>query len=431
MAPTRRKQEGLLARVNFPLYTLQMLTSRHVLVGGGGGSSSTGVANGFEIFELSHDGERFVAEEVVRHETGQSVVMNCASHSDGNRTFLVAGQESHCQLYHVSMEVIDIDSEDVIKSKNGGFPDGDVSAVRQRGKKSPIADSEEKVDRNSNSYKHLKFQIKPDDSIQTDFSEDEPLQRVVRIGRSGKLMATGGTDGHVRLWQFPSLKQTVDISAHSKEIDDVDISPNEKLVVSISKDGLAIVWRADCGKKMQELIWSAPEGSKYLYKRCRFGLVEGDVNNIRLFVLVNPVGRLGRQKAFLQLWLPEDGSLKKAVPCSDSLSALAVSDDGRFVAVGTMFGGSVAVYTAFNLQRVLHVEGAHSMFVTGLEFLPVASGGPPITSCTEAAVLSISVDNRVCIHSLPFRSTLPVWLVIILIIMTMFCAFLLCSFLGI
>jgi hypothetical protein len=79
-------------------------------------------------------------------------------------------------------------------------------------------------------------------------------------------------------------------------------------------------------------------------------LVEGDVNNIRLFVLVNPVGRLGKQKAFLQLWLPEDGSLKRAVPCNDSLSALAVSDDGRFVAVGTMFGGSVSVYTAFNLQ---------------------------------------------------------------------------------
>jgi prolactin regulatory element-binding protein len=82
----------------------------------------------------------------------------------------------------------------------------------------------------------------------------------------------------------------------------------------------------------------------------RFGMVEGDVNNIRLFVLVNPVGRLGRRKAFLQLWLPEDGSLKRAVPCNDSLSALAVSDDGRFVAVGTMFGGSVSVYTAFNLQ---------------------------------------------------------------------------------
>lgn len=51
----------------------------------------------------------------------------------------------------------------------GCFTDGGDSAVRQRSGKSSIADSEEKVDRNSNSYKHLKFQIKPSDSIQTDF----------------------------------------------------------------------------------------------------------------------------------------------------------------------------------------------------------------------------------------------------------------------
>ena len=47
MAPTRKPNDGLLARVNFPLYTIGMLTSRHVLVGGGGGASKTGVANGF------------------------------------------------------------------------------------------------------------------------------------------------------------------------------------------------------------------------------------------------------------------------------------------------------------------------------------------------------------------------------------------------
>lgn len=46
MAP-RRLAEGLLARVNFPLYSVEMLTSRHILVAGGGGSSNTGVANGF------------------------------------------------------------------------------------------------------------------------------------------------------------------------------------------------------------------------------------------------------------------------------------------------------------------------------------------------------------------------------------------------
>lgn len=47
MAPTRKNTDHILARLNFPLYTIQMLTNRHVIVGGGGGSSKTGVANGF------------------------------------------------------------------------------------------------------------------------------------------------------------------------------------------------------------------------------------------------------------------------------------------------------------------------------------------------------------------------------------------------
>lgn len=47
MAPTKRPNDHLLARVNFPLYSVEMLTNRHCLVAGGGGSAKTGVANGF------------------------------------------------------------------------------------------------------------------------------------------------------------------------------------------------------------------------------------------------------------------------------------------------------------------------------------------------------------------------------------------------
>lgn len=47
MAPIRKNIDDILARVNFPLYTVQMITNRHVIVGGGGGTSKTGVANGF------------------------------------------------------------------------------------------------------------------------------------------------------------------------------------------------------------------------------------------------------------------------------------------------------------------------------------------------------------------------------------------------
>lgn len=151
--------------------------------------------------------------------------------------------------------------------------------------------------------------------------------------------------------------------------------------------------------------------------------------------------------------------MANSVKINESLSSLAVRDDGRFVAVGTMFTGSVSIYIAFSLQRVLHIPSAHLMFVTGLEFLPSSNtSGPPISSNTEAAVVSISVDNNVCIHSLQYRrklcqiniidlcndrnfnqffplfcfllDTIPAWLAILIIISALFLTFTLCSYFG-
>lgn len=56
------------------------------------------------------------------------------------------------------------------------------------------------------------------------FSSEEPLQRVVRISRNGEIMVTGGTDGFIRVWQFPTMTRVHNIKAHTKEIDDLDIS---------------------------------------------------------------------------------------------------------------------------------------------------------------------------------------------------------------
>lgn len=124
-----------------------------------------------------------------------------------------------------------------------------------------------------------------------------------------------------------------------------------------------------------------------------------------------------------------------------------------------MFTGSVSIYIAFSLQRVLHIPNAHSMFVTGLEFLPQnCIDGPPISSTAEAAVISISVDNKICIHSLTYRRELtnfrlfyaplkkisiktmhtisfftdmmPAWLAILIIVFALFLTFAFCSYIG-
>lgn len=446
MVHSRKANDGLLARVNFPLYSVEMLTSRHVLVAGGGGSAKTGVANGFEIYEIYHNGRRFVAEEIVRHETGANVVMNCAVKSNGHRSYLVAGQESHCQLYNVDMRIVQEDGTEEVQrpsrrsSKVPFTVADDQSNLRNRRVSSADARRQstasqqssraENADINENPAR-IRFDIKSGDLIQTDFTAQCPLQRVVRISPDCRLMATGGTDAHIRVWSFPKMNKKFDIGVHTKEVDDLDFSPNSKQLVSIAKDGLAIVWDLENEREALRLAWTPPEGVKYLFKRCRFGLFEGKKGQHRLFTIANPLGKVGQQKGYLHQWSPENGSLTNAAPIDESLASLAVRDDGRFVAIGTMFTGSVSIYVAFSLQRVLHIPSAHSMFVTGLEFLPSNSlDGPAISSNTEAAVLSISVDNKVCIHNLTYRHTIPAWLAISFIIVMLFLTFMLCSYIG-
>lgn len=132
-----------------------------------------------EIFELAHDGKRFIVEEVTRHETGGNVVMNCSVFNNSKHCYLVAGQESHCQLYHVnSLLVTDEPKVETL--------DNNHTEVRDRKQK-----VKQKTDNNKNVKKTLKFIIKPSDSVQTDFNGPEPLCRVARINPNGKILATG------------------------------------------------------------------------------------------------------------------------------------------------------------------------------------------------------------------------------------------------
>lgn len=128
---------------------------------------------------MSHDGEKFLAEEVVRHETGLNAVMVSAAYSNSKHSYLVAGQESYCQLYKVKSVIVH-EEEDV---ETIG---GNDNNVRQRRNKAAS-----KHNNNNKTKKKLKFVIKTEDSVKTDFDGDEPLLRVIRISKSGNVMATG------------------------------------------------------------------------------------------------------------------------------------------------------------------------------------------------------------------------------------------------
>lgn len=69
-----------------------------------------------------------------------------------------------------------------------------------------------------------------------------------------------------------------------------------------------------------------------------------------MFTIANPLTRSGKARGLLQQWEPVSGQVCRTVVVAESLSALAVRDDGRYVGVGTMFTGSIHIYVAFSLQ---------------------------------------------------------------------------------
>ena len=115
----------------------------------------------------------------------------------------------------------------------------------------------------------------------------------------------------------------------------------------------------------------------------RCGKVEGDNKKYKIFTIVNPLGS-SKLPSYLQRWDPKSFTIEQviveaiiieyikawaiiqpsnqisnqsncyrfqAVSMSEgSLSALAVSDSGDFVATGSMFDGTVEIYIAYNLR---------------------------------------------------------------------------------
>lgn len=449
----------LLCRVKFPTYSIQMISPRHLVVGGGGGAAKTGVINGFEILELSHNGSHSVAQTVNLHRTGDFSVMNFGAtwfDPQKQQCLMVVGQDEKSQV--LSLQLVrerqisvslpqddggdEDDGDGAAAVADGGQGGGGGSGVRKRRKSSASAaapanakkpDAEFAPKAGITNTTSLIFNVRGLKSIQTDFGKPEPYQKVVRISPDGRVMATGGDDGVVRVWTFPDLNPVHENRAHDKEIDDLDFSPDNTKIASISKDRRALVWDVKKGKKHAEMGWDPSGGKKgglkYAFKRIRFAKVEGDPKKYKVFTIVNPVGA-SKPPSYLQRWNAKSWTVEQQVSADGALSALAVSDNGNFVATGSMFDGTVEVYVAFSLAKVKRVDKSHSTFITGLEFLPCGEESDAVRGFSDASVVSISVDHQVCIHHIPRLRSISLTFAGGILIFLLILTFIFCTYIG-
>uniref|UniRef100_A0A8C0D3X5 Prolactin regulatory element-binding protein n=1 Tax=Balaenoptera musculus TaxID=9771 RepID=A0A8C0D3X5_BALMU len=337
-----RRRAPELYRAPFPLYALQVDPSAGLLIAaGGGGAAKTGIKNGVHFLQLEQINGRLSASLLHSHDTETRATMNLAL--AGN--ILAAGQDAHCQLLRFQTHQQ--------KSKNKAEKAGSKEqGPRQRKRAAPAEKSGAETHQ-----EEVEFSVENLQAVQTDFGPD-PLQKVVCFNHDNTLLATGGTDGYVRVWKVPTLEKVLEFRAHEGEIEDLALGPDGKLV-TVGWDLKASVWQKD--QLVTQLHWQengpAFSNTPYRYQAC--------------------------------------------------------SESGTFLGLGTVTG-SVAIYIAFSLQRLYYVKEAHGIVVTDVAFLPEKGRGPELLGSQETALFSVAVDSRCQLHLLPSRRSVPVWLLLLL-----------------
>ncbi|XP_062394204.1 prolactin regulatory element-binding protein [Sardina pilchardus] len=397
-----------LYRAPFPLYTVKVdRKSGLVITAGGGGASKTGIKNGVHFLGLELVGGQHSATLLHSHDTETRATMNMALADE----VIAAGQDGNCSLMRFRQRA----AKDGRKAGTKDGPSAEQGAARRRaggrGDKTGAGDVSEMKNET------LQLSVEQMGSVQSDYNPQDPLQKCVRFSADLKLLLAGGTDGHIRVWEYPDLKEKYAFKAHEGEIEDLDISPDNKHLVTVGRDFACSVW---CGDQLvMGLCWhdNIPNITEktYRYQSCRFGKVPDQKDALRLFTVQIPHKRDRKPPpCYLTKW---DGQVFLPLltkPCGNEvISCLDVSESGTFLGLGTVTG-SVAVHIAFSLQRLYYVQESHGIVVTDLAFLPESGRSRAVKGDNEVALLSVAVDSRCQMHTVPNRRSFPLWVVLFL-----------------
>lgn len=385
------KMSGTLVdTTNFPIYAVNVLDENHFVVAGGGGASKTGIPNAFAFYRVYQDGKKLKAVKVYQLEAKKEAIMNMDINYI-NKTF-AAGMDNFCRLYSYSLE--DKQKNDSMETR---------VTIKEIGCQ--------------------KTAVGGDD-------DDAEYQKCIRFSVDGKLMAVASSEGQVKIMKHPDMSIVHDIKAHRGDIDDIDFHPNSKKFVTVSRDGTAFLWNTETGKKDLQLHYSADheDESIFRFRNCRFSLNLDDKETYLYTTHFQAKFKKNspRLPNYIVCW-----DMKKCIPKlsvaikNQIISQLAVSPNGRYLAVGTS-DGSVLVYISWNLKLLHTVPQLHNIFVTGLAFLPESKTIYQDLQ-QDVALVSGSVDNTCHLITVGRRSEFSFAFLIFAFVAIIFLMFVLIS----
>lgn len=168
----------------------------------------------------------------------------------------------------------------------------------------------------------------------------------VSFSPDAKLLATSGDDGTVKLWDWKSGREQWSIKAHDKKAFGLAFTPDGKLLCSGGTDFRVRAWSVKTGEPVREYKGAERESEA---------------------VAVSPDGKWvgsATDDGIVHIWDVKSGERIHALSHGGSASSLVFTDDSRNVVVGCTRDYSVSVWDVLAgklLQRHSSVETVHSV----------------------------------------------------------------------
>jgi hypothetical protein len=173
----------------------------------------------------------------------------------------------------------------------------------------------------------------------------------VKVSKDGKLAATAGYDGLVKLWDLPGRTLKADLKKHKGWVRSLDLSPDGTKLATAGEDGTVILWNTADGKEIKTITAHA-----------------GPVTAVGFSPDGATIASGGGDK-LVKLWDAATGNEKgKLEGHADALWAVAYSPDGSKLATAGA-DRTIKLWTTSDSKEHATLSG-HKDWVTSASFSP-------------------------------------------------------------
>jgi len=234
---------------------------------------------------------------------------------------------------------------------------------------------------------------------------------VVAFSQSGELLASGGWEGTVRLWQLPEGREIRHWPAHSDSVNGIAFLDDDRQIITAGYDGL-LARRAVNGGLLEQLetpsgithmiadtdadrlVTGHSDGSVRLWKATDFTLLKEQQLHkgaIKAVAIAPGAARYASSSAdgTVVLWT-EDGSIRQLdTPPADAWT-LAFSPDGQTLSGGTWF----RLYQwDLDSGALTTIATEHHGIIKSIEYIDNGNALASISRQTDSAVYFLDAET--------------------------------------